>query len=169
MNMKRRLVDGPLGIFGWLYGLVYLIPWLLMYGLARLSRNIIVMLPAVFAASSCQDAPSSKPDPRAREWILPAGETVRFSHEDPGFWRSDHAKYLDVRFNDGQTRRYSFAESHSGYNRVELRMNAAESQIWLIDCDNGQLGAFLDLSTRRFKGEGQGPPLPADTLFLKSQ
>jgi hypothetical protein len=135
----------------------------------RLNYPTLLLL-AVFTTMSCQEASTTKSDTRAREWILPAGESVRFSHEDPGFLgKGDHAKYLDVRFNDGQNRRYSFAESHSGYNRVELRMDASQSHVWLVDCDNGSLGAFLDLSTRRFQGEGQGPPLPPGTLFLKPQ
>jgi hypothetical protein len=48
-------------------------------------------------------------------------------------------------------------------------MDASQTQIWLVDCDSGILGAFVDLSTGSFKGEGQGPPLPAGTLFLKPE
>jgi hypothetical protein len=127
------------------------------------------LLLVCLAGMSCQGRSTAKPDVRAREWILPGGESVRFSHEDSGFFRSDHSKYLDVRFRDGRSKRYSFAEGHSGYNRVDLRMDPSQTQIWLVDCDNGSLGAFVDLSTGRSKGEGQGPPLPAGTIFLKPE
>lgn len=85
------------------------------------------LLLVCLAGMSCQESSTLKPDARAREWILPSGGSVRFSHEDPGFFGSDHAKYLDVRFKDGQSKRYSFAEGHSGYNRVELRMDASQT------------------------------------------
>jgi hypothetical protein len=100
-------------------------------------------------------------DDLAREWDFPGGESIRFSHENPGFG-SDHAKYLDVRFKDGRTQHYAFAEGHAGYNEVSLYLDASHTKIWLIDDRMERSRVFLDLSTGSFKDESFAPPLASD-------
>lgn len=108
-------------------------------------------------------------DTRSREWSLPGGEFISFSHEDPGFFGSDHAKYLDVRFKGGNTKRYSFAAGHSGYNEVNLLLDQSHKKLWLIDCHNSSSLVFLDLSTGSFKDEGSSPPIVSNASILPAR
>lgn len=121
---------------------------------------------AILLCLGCSKSLSSvwRPDGREREWVLPHGEAVKFSHEHPGIG-SDHAKYLDVRSTDGKNRKYAFAQGHSGYNRVDLVIDPSQMKIWLVDADTGN-SAFLDLATREFRDEGRGPPIPPGSLTV---
>lgn len=112
--------------------------------------------------------PKPTPDSRAREWSLADGESISFSHEDPGPFGSDHYKYLDVRFKGGRTQRYAFEGDHSGYNEVVLYVDASQTKLWLI----GRLTrerVFLDLSTGSFKDASISPPLANDASLVPTR
>lgn len=131
-------------------------------------KNFMLSILAGSIAIICPGCSKHEPDIRTREWILPQGESVRFSHEDPGFFGSDHYKYLKVRLKDGKINQYSFAGGHSGYNEVDLFLDSSQTKIWLVDRSAGSVGAFLDLSTGSFAGEGLTPPILPNSSSVKS-
>jgi hypothetical protein len=88
-----------------------------------------------------------------RTWRLPDGTIVHFHigpHTPPG---RDSIKYLELTPPGGKTKTFRFAETHAGYDHVDLRIDFDYETIWIVDRDTQRVGCSLDLKTGTFVGE----------------
>lgn len=88
-----------------------------------------------------------------RYWVLAGGERVHFTREEhPGMdYVRDDIKVLNVEYVDGNKERYTFGETHAGYNSVELWGSLDHSEVVLIDRigDEVLLGIGLDVEKQK--------------------
>jgi len=101
-------------------------------------------------------------------WDLPNGAKIEFYHEPSVFFQSDHSKCIDLIKSDGTKSHYEFAQAHSGYNNVDLRINKENSIISIVDLDQKRVGMSLSLAANEFKNENETQPIGVDVTSGRS-
>ncbi len=118
---------------------------------------LITILVAVVYIISLSLAPNYK-RPNIH-WKLPDGNFIIFYHAESDSFRGDHAKCLRyIGAKNELLGDYKFAEGHSGYERIELRISDDGLFVWIIDLKAKRIGASLNLKTHAFIDEGQPQP-----------
>jgi hypothetical protein len=98
------------------------------------------------------------PGGRVSTWYLRDGTRVRFfkrEHDPPG---RDTVKVLEATRPGGEPREYPFAVWHTAYKWVELRADAEQRVIWVVDTGSKRVGCSLELDTGRVTDEGGSHP-----------
>lgn len=99
-------------------------------------------------------------------WTLRDGTKVRlWRHAGPNPHPQESVKVLEVTRPGEAAKSYEFGEGHGGYRRVELRTNADQSVIWVVDVDavwrqetgRRRVGCCFDRTTGLFHGEAMSP------------
>lgn len=127
-------------------------------------------VPSLLAGIACigvfmSSAPAKDPDREKISWTLPDHTRVEFYHKPPPAW-SDHPKCLDL-IVPNRVVHYEFAESHSGYQNVDLYINEDHSVVWLVDRRDNQIGLTVYLRTKEFEVETIGKTFDASNQHAK--
>ncbi|MGL6072572.1 MAG: hypothetical protein ACRC8S_00290 [Fimbriiglobus sp.] len=102
-----------------------------------------------------------EPGGRVSVWKLKDGTQVRFFMVPRD--GKDTRKVLEITHPGQAAVEHPFATTQGGFRYVELRADANENMIWIIDTSRKRVGCTYNLETQRFVDVGGSHPLPFGT------